>query len=150
MPAMSGWEVARALRSQGQSGAILMLSANVGVTNPAPAEDAAHNEVMAKPFEVKRLLDRIRALLSLDWLEDDAGSRASAPVPPGMTPPAREHVDELLRLGRIGYVRGIEGKLDQLDSDPDNREFVTEMRSHLRSFDFRRYTAILEAIRGDG
>ena len=44
----------------------------------------------------------------------------------------------------------LEGKLDQLDSDPRNREFVTEMRTHLRSFDFRRYTALLEALGGDG
>ncbi len=56
---------------------------------------------------------------------------------------------ELLRLGRIGYVRGIEGKLDQLYADERNRVFVAEMRRHVRAFDFRRYTATLEEM-GDG
>jgi signal transduction histidine kinase len=151
MPGMNGWELARTLRDRGQAGAILMLSANVGETQPRPAEDAAHNDVMAKPFEVKRLLDRIQALLGLDWTEEAGADAPAGPVlARGVAAPAREHVEELLRLGRIGYVRGIEGKLDQLDADARNRDFVAELRTHLRNFDFRRYTALLEAVSGDG
>lgn len=128
-----------------------MLSANVGETQPAPAEDAAHNDVMAKPFEVKRLLDRIQALLNLNWIEEPSTNGAAIRpfVPQGIAAPAREHIEELLRLGRIGYVRGIEGKLDQLDADARNRDLVSELRTHLRNFDFRRYTALLEAIGKD-
>jgi CheY-like chemotaxis protein len=148
MPGMSGWELARALRDAGQAGAILMLSANAGVSQPAPAESAAHDDVMAKPFEVRRLLDRVQALLGLAWIEE--GMAEAAAVPAGLAAPAAEHLDELLQLGRIGYVRGIEGKLDQLEAEPGNREFVAEVRTHLRSFDFRRYTALIEAARGHG
>ena len=149
MPGMDGWDLARALRDRGQASAILMLSANVGETQPKVAEESAHDDVMVKPFELRRLLDRIEGLLGVQWLEED-------PVPPGKTRPAtglaspgREHVAELLRLGSIGYVRGIEGKLDQLDTDMRNRAFVAEIRRHVRAFDFRRYTATLEGI-GDG
>jgi hypothetical protein len=106
---------------------------------------------MVKPFEVKRLLDRIRALLGLEWLEDDAGQDPVATVEPRpLHTPDRDHLEELLRLGRIGYVRGIEGKLDQLDADPRFRDFVGELRGHLRNFDFRRYTAFLERVVRDG
>jgi signal transduction histidine kinase/DNA-binding NarL/FixJ family response regulator len=147
MPGMSGWELAKRLRSEGQRGAILMLSANVGVTQPAPAESAAHDEVMAKPFEVKRLLDRLQALLGLVWIEEGAEER---PAAVGAMAPAREDVEELLRLGRIGYVRGIENKLGQIEADPANRAFVAELRRHLGGFDFRGYTQFLESVRGHG
>jgi signal transduction histidine kinase/CheY-like chemotaxis protein len=146
MPGMSGWELARRLRGEGQRGAILMLSANVGVTQPAPAESAAHDEVMAKPFEVRRLLDRLQALLGLVWIEEGA----ERPTAADTTAPAREHVEELLRLGRIGYVRGIENKLGQIEADPANHAFVAELRRHLGGFDFRGFTAFLEAVRGHG
>jgi CheY-like chemotaxis protein len=146
MPGMSGWELARRLRGEGQRGAILMLSANVGVTQPAPAESAAHDEVMAKPFEVRRLLDRLQALLGLVWIEEGA----ERPTAADTTAPAQEHVEELLRLGRIGYVRGIENKLGQIEADPANHAFVAELRRHLGGFDFRGFTAFLEAVRGHG
>ena len=60
--------------------------------------------------------------------------------------PGAAHVEELLELGRIGYVRGIEAKLAQLAGDPSTQPFVEEIRRHLRNFDFDRYTAVLEAM----
>jgi signal transduction histidine kinase/FixJ family two-component response regulator len=148
MPGMNGWDLARALRSGGQRGAILMLSANVGETQPAPVEDVAHDDVMVKPFDVQRLLDRIAGLLGLTWTEDAPASANGTRRAAALSSPGREHVAELLRLGRIGYVRGIEGKLDQLDIDERNRAFVAEMRRHVRAFDFRGYAAALEEIDG--
>ena len=147
MPGMNGWDLAGTLRARGHSGAILMLSANVGETQPAPVEDVAHDDVMVKPFDLQRLLDRIAGLLGLIWTEEGPsrtnGQPATAPSSPGP-----EHVAELLRLGRIGYVRGIEGKLDQLEADENNRAFVATMRRHVRAFDFRGYTAALEELDG--
>ena len=52
----------------------------------------------------------------------------------------------MAREGGIGYVRGIEAKLEQLDGDADNRAFVAEMRVHVRNFDFDQYHSVLEAI----
>ena len=148
MPGINGWDLARTLADSGQPGAILMLSANVGETQPAPSEEDAHDAVMVKPFEVQRLLDQIGGLLGLVW-QDEAPEKVNGKPAVTLTSPGREHVAELLRLGRIGYVRGIEGKLDQLDGDDRNRAFVAELRRHVRAFDFRRYTAALEEI-GDG
>jgi signal transduction histidine kinase/CheY-like chemotaxis protein/purine-cytosine permease-like protein len=145
MPGMNGWDLARALREGEQRGVILMLSANVGETQPAPVEDVAHDDVMVKPFDVRRLLDRIAGLLGLTWTEETpagASGRRAAPL----RSPGPEHIAELLRLGRIGYVRGIEGKLDQLEADEKNRAFVAEIRRHVRAFDFRGYAATLEEI----
>jgi CheY-like chemotaxis protein len=148
MPGMNGWDLAHTLREGGQRGAILMLSANVGETQPASVENLAHDDVMVKPFAVQRLLDRIAGLLGLSWNEEmDAHANGAKPAP--LSSPGREHIAELLRLGRIGYVRGIENKLDQLAANEKNHAFVAELRRHVRAFDFRRYTAALEEM-GDG
>ncbi len=145
MPGINGWDLARSLRDRDQTGAILMLSANVGETPPPPSEEDAHDAVMVKPFDVQRLLDRIGDLLGLDWQDEPPAGMNGTPAA-ALVSPGREHVAELLRLGRIGYVRGIESKLDQLDADERNRAFVAAMRRHVRAFDFRRYTAALTEI----
>ena len=152
MPGINGWDLARALREKEQNGAILMLSANVGESPPPPSEEDAHDAVMVKPFEVQRLLDRIADLTGLVWLEeaeDAVAEKANGRPAAALVSPGAEHVAELKRLGRIGYVRGIESKLDQLETHEPNRAFVAELRRHVRAFDFRRYTAALEEI-GDG
>ena len=146
MPGINGWDLARVLRERGQTGAILMLSANVGESPPPPSEEDAHDAVMVKPFEVQRLLDRIADLTGLDWQEEAPPAKINGEPAAVLVSPGPEHVAELLRLGRIGYVRGIESKLDQLDTQERNRAFVAEMRRHVRAFDFRRYTARLEEI----
>ncbi len=150
MPGMNGWELARRLRGAGHGQAkILMLSANVGVAPPAASEETPHDDMLAKPFDLRQLLDRVQALLKIAWIEA-RDRRASEPA--SMAPvssPGAEHVAELRRLGAIGYVKGIEAKLDELDGVDANRPFVVEMRRLVRNFDFRRYNAVLEAIAHD-
>ncbi len=150
MPGMDGWTLARRLRDLGQDKAkILMLSANVGETSAAPNETTPHDAMMAKPFNLRQLLDRIQALLKIVWIEADDGQDRRTRSIDAITNPGAEHVAELLRLGGIGYVRGIEAKLDELEIDEFNRPFVEELRRLVRNFDFRRYNAVLEAIAHD-
>jgi signal transduction histidine kinase/CheY-like chemotaxis protein len=154
MPGMDGWALASALRAAGQrEAAIVMLSANIGELHPPGGERAFHDDTLGKPFDLAQLLDRLQALLKLEWIDDDGAVPATAPPLPGaaapLAGPGAEHIAELLRLGRIGYVRGIERKLAELDADPDNRPFVATMRGHLGRFDFRRLTATLENIGPD-
>jgi signal transduction histidine kinase/CheY-like chemotaxis protein len=150
MPGMDGWTLAAALRGAGhREAAIVMLSANIGELHPPGGERAFHDETLGKPFDLAQLLDRLQTLLALEWIEE-APPAAAAPAPsPALRSPGDEHVAELLRLGRIGYVRGIERKLAELDADPDNRPFVEAVRGHLGRFDFRRLTATLESIDAD-
>ncbi len=149
MPGMSGWELAGKLRDLGHTAPILMLSANVGETQPAAGENAVHDGALPKPFDIRQLLDRVQALLKLDWT-DELAAPPKLEEPAVLISPGADHVRELLDLGRIGYVRGIEAKLDQLDADVENRVFVAAIRTHLRNFDFDRYHSVLEAIGDDG
>ena len=148
MPAMTGWELAARLREGGHDAPIVMLSANLGEMQPERAEDAMHDGALPKPFAIGQLLDRVKALLRLDWIDEStAAPKPAAPAP--LRSPGADHVRELLDLGQIGYVRGIEAKLAALEAEADNQAFVAEMRIHLRNFDLDRYQAVLEAIDDD-
>ena len=119
MPGISGWDLARRLRQSGhEAAAILIISANAGELRAGPPADHEstryHDDVLAKPVSIANLLTRLGACLALEWQEappPDSGLRRLA-LPP-------EVVAELTQLGRIGYVRGILGRLDEIaDASP--------------------------------
>jgi DNA-binding response OmpR family regulator len=62
MPNGDGVSVCRRLRSQGYSGAVLMLTAKDAVENRIEGLDAGADDYLIKPFEIDELLARIRAL----------------------------------------------------------------------------------------
>ena len=148
MPGMSGWDLARTLRAGPHAGApILIMSANIGEAPLTQGEDDRPYETMPKPFELRHFLDRLGYLLRLTWLDEAA--RASPAARSGPAPNAAQR-DELIRLGRIGYVRGIEAKLAELEHGLVDPVLVGELRAHVRSFDFRRYLHALESVAADG
>ncbi len=64
-----------------------------------------------------------------------------------MPHPAREHLEDLLQLGRIGYVRGIEAKLSEIiEAEPDKAEFAAYLRDLVRRFELGRYMSFLENL----
>jgi DNA-binding response OmpR family regulator len=62
MPNGDGISVCQRLRSQGYSGAILMLTAKDAVEDRINGLDAGADDYLIKPFEIEELLARIRAL----------------------------------------------------------------------------------------
>ncbi len=121
MPEMNGWEVARRLRESAQAIPIIIVSANADEQMQAHAFD--DTTFVTKPIEVNHLLASIRDALGLDWIYDEA----SAPKPANAAVPLpMQHLADLHRLGKIGYVRGIEAKLDEVagaspEYSPDHR-----------------------------
>ena len=63
--------------------------------------------------------------------------------------PGSQHLDELIRLTEIGYVRGIEAKLGELAGEQDNMNFVSSARSYVQSFDLAGLLTFLTSIRSD-
>jgi CheY-like chemotaxis protein len=76
-----------------------------------------------------------------------AGGQAGCPshvVPPGID----RHLDELLQLGRIGYVRGIEAKLKEWEAaEPEAATFIAGLRTMVRQFELKKYMEVLGPIR---
>ncbi len=150
LPGMNGWDLARTLRDSGQAdAAILMMSANIGDAQLGGDEGNAYDDTLPKPFDVRQLFDRLQTLLQLEWIDEPVRPAPNALARATVTPQPRR-LDELLHLTRIGYIRGIEAKLAELEAEePETAAFVDEMRVHVRAFDIPRLLARLEAISAD-
>ncbi|MEY9105855.1 signal transduction histidine kinase/CheY-like chemotaxis protein/purine-cytosine permease-like protein [Bradyrhizobium yuanmingense] len=148
MPAMDGWAVAEALRASGHHQArILMVSASALEAHGTPLAQPFHDGYLMKPIDIPRLLATIRQLLKIEW---QYGSHEIA-VPfwhpeTGSKPPLR-HIEALIGLGQIGYVKGIQLKLDEIGSEhPEHADFVAQMRSLVDRFDLDQYMDTLKTL----
>ncbi len=129
MPGMNGWQLVEKLRDAGQKAPILMLSANVGDA-PAPGGEG-HDDAITKPVDITRLRDKLARFLGLDWIyADDPRLLLPAMLPDKPVSPGPGHIEELISLCDIGYVRGIEAKLAELGGLGNNTAFVDAARAH--------------------
>jgi DNA-binding response OmpR family regulator len=72
LPKMSGFEICRKLRAEGFSFPILMLTARGDETDRVLGLDLGADDYVTKPFSVRELLARVRALLRRASGEDKA------------------------------------------------------------------------------
>ena len=147
MPGMSGWQLVEKLREIGQTGPIVMLSANIGDGSGANTGTDGHNDAIAKPVDIRRLADKLAAHLGLVWVYENEIAPL-VPVGPRLPvrSPGESHVQDLLRLGEIGYVRGIEAKLADLSQDEVNRPFADELGAYVKAFDIAGYMKFLTKL----
>ena len=148
MPGMSGWELVTKLRDSGQTAPIVMLSANIGDGSAATAE--GHNDAISKPVDLRQLCDRLAAHLGLVWAYEGEQPRVAAPSSPAkLVSPGENHLHDLLRLGEIGYVRGIETKLADLAQADELKPFARELGAYVQAFDLDGYMTFLNRFTGD-
>ena len=148
MPTMAGWAVAEALRASGHHQArILMVSASAIEAHGAPLAQPFHDGYLMKPIDIPRLLETIRQLLKLEWQYGSDEIPVSFWRPEsGSRPPAR-HIEALIGLGQIGYVKGIQLKLEEIGSEhPEHADFVAQMRSLVDRFDLDQYMVTLKTL----
>lgn len=129
MPGVNGWDLARQLRSSGhQTAAILIISAKAEDLRARSASSLGptsyHDDILAKPVSIATLLARLGTLLGLEWQMEACLDQPpySAPGRITLTP---EIIAELTQLGRIGYVRGILRRLDEIASTSREAEVAT-------------------------
>jgi len=158
---MDGWEVARRLRAAGhRQTRIIMVSANVEErridTAGDPDNPGPHNDFLPKPLNIQLLLERLGHWLGVDWISGPSAALEEASVPvtairPAIADlPAAHHVEALIHLGSIGYVRGIEAKLKEIEDDsPQNGPFVDRLRALVEGCHLKQFMEILEAARSD-
>ncbi|MBS3847690.1 response regulator [Devosia sp. BSSL-BM10] len=146
MPGMNGWELAQALRDRAVVAPIIMLSANIGDGAGPTNSDAGHTDTLAKPFELNQLLEKLAAHLALEWDYAEQAVAASENGASKLLSPGAEHLRELVSLGQIGHVRGIEAKLSELARDAANRPLVDALSAHLAAFDFESYAELIERV----
>jgi CheY-like chemotaxis protein len=156
MPGMNGWQVAARLREQSDPRLkVIMVSANANAHERPPGGEAGspHDAFLMKPVELDVLLDRIGDQLGLTWLHGEATRKSpeSATGDAAPAPGALAHINELYQLGRIGHVRAIESKLNEMEAqDVANGPFVARLRRLVRAFDLKSYVAILRELQTHG
>jgi hypothetical protein len=73
--------------------------------------------------------------LGLKWTYAGNAPAPAAIAKPPLVSPDAAHMEELMRLCAIGYIRGIEAKLNDLAKDEANQPFTEELRTHVAAFD---------------
>ncbi|GJI92140.1 hybrid sensor histidine kinase/response regulator [Duganella hordei] len=139
MPAMDGWEASYILRRRQLSTVpIAIVSANAfdkGMENAAGITAA---DFIVKPVNVAELLDWIGRRLTLEWITQPGIGievAAAAPELAQLVFPPAAHLEALNELIRIGYVRGIQNKLDEISAlDARYLHFTQTMRNFAARF----------------
>jgi signal transduction histidine kinase/purine-cytosine permease-like protein/ActR/RegA family two-component response regulator len=150
MPGMNGWQLVTRLRDHGQTAPVIMLSANIGDGTAADTH-TGHNDTLAKPFDIRQLQDKLAVHLAIEWIYGDKLQPAPKTKPKRtMTNPGAAHVEELIRLGEIGYVRGIEAKLADLARLEENQPFTDAVKIYVQAFDLAGYANFLHNINKQG
>ena len=147
MAGIDGWTVAETLRTNGHHYArILMVSASAIEAHGAPLAQPYHDGYLMKPVDIPRLLEQIGQLLKLEWIHKGEAQETLDFTGEFQSPPM-QHVEELIELGKIGYIRGIESKLDQINNDyPESGLFVSKMRALVEQFDLDQYMKTLNTL----
>jgi DNA-binding response OmpR family regulator len=138
LPDISGWDLARQLRALPGLERLKLMIVSANAHEHAPGAGAHHDVFVTKPIELAPLLERVGALLNLNWINRPVHASA----------PQQHHLDDLYRLGSIGHVRGIEAKLRELELEhPGNEAVAAHLRALVSNFDLKRYMNVLDAMR---
>ena len=71
MPKMDGFEVLRRMRARGDSTPVLLLTAKAEIDDRVTGLDSGANDYLTKPFDMKELLARIRAMTRVLSVQPD-------------------------------------------------------------------------------
>jgi signal transduction histidine kinase/FixJ family two-component response regulator len=134
MPAMDGWQASAAVRRRWAL-PLAIVSADAYALGEKAGDTSAHADAFfVKPVNVAALLDWIGSTLALDWLTEEPAGPAAAEEPIALPP--IEHLEALRELVRLGYVRGILQKLDEIASlGIQYAQFTDTMRKFATRFE---------------
>ena len=145
MPGLSGWDVAKILRANDRRSSfplyIIMLSANLHELKSTNIPDT-HDAFLAKPTDIRALLDTIAGLLVLDWINHNT-EVSGAHRNPNM--PSRQDLTDLLELAHIGYVSAITTRLQDLTrAMPASQTFIVQLQTLIDAFDLATFIKLIE------
>jgi signal transduction histidine kinase/CheY-like chemotaxis protein/purine-cytosine permease-like protein len=121
MPGMNGIELAAALDNRGIHTPILMISADARERHSNLKEAIPPDQFMVKPIKLTDLLQRIGALLDIEWLYQKLQteeSNAAYSDADELEIPALPEFTKLRAYAEIGYLKGVKNQLDELRTEP--------------------------------
>src|SRR5437016_5775345 len=164
IPGRNGFEVCRELRKSGQRMPILMLTARDAVEDRIAGLDAGADDYLAKPFEFRELLARLRALLRRGSvtqtaliragdLEIDTGSHRVTVESFALTLTTKEYavLEYLARnSGRIVTREEIAEHVWNQEFDPFSNlieVYINRLRRHIEKISAKKW---IHTVRGSG
>jgi len=144
MPGIDGWATIRAMRAQRLTDApVAIVSGNAFDKELDNDVGVRPEDFVLKPVRVNELLDWLGTRLGLDWIES-----ATEQPPPAVMPhwvlPSLAQLNGLQELVALGYLRGIQRKLDEIEGEnAAHGSFVAHLRGLARNFQLDALTAIL-------
>ncbi len=153
MPGIDGWTTLRRLRAQGLSDApAAIVSANAfdkGLENDLGITPA---DFLVKPVRMAELLGWLQRRLDLQWVDEPATPAADADAAgaPPMVPPPADALRALDELVRLGYLRGIQKKLDALAAEhPASAAYIHRLRGLARGFQLDTMAHLIQSALAD-
>jgi signal transduction histidine kinase/CheY-like chemotaxis protein/purine-cytosine permease-like protein len=147
MDDMDGWQAATRIRTAGYTDVpIVMVSANVFENQVQRLRAAQCQGFVAKPVLESELIAALHRTLGLEWrvagtptVADGVASHDAGPL----NLPDRVRTD-LLRLARVGHVRGLQTALDGIAAaDPSLAAACTRLRGLVSRFEMERLQSLL-------
>jgi signal transduction histidine kinase/DNA-binding response OmpR family regulator len=144
MPGIDGWETVRRLRRLRLSDApVAIVSANAfdrGLDNDVGISAA---DFITKPVRLDELLDWLGARLALQWQTAPAAAAPVAVAEPVL--PAREQLQSLQEVVNLGYPRGVQRLLDEIEAArPECAAWLAPLRALAFSFRFDPMTPLIQ------
>jgi len=131
MPDCDGLTLAARLRGAGHEATpMVLISADAAEVARLRGDPAPFDAVMAKPVDLRGLLDEIGRLLDLTW-----SSEAAKPAEPAPLARLAPYAGELRRLAEIGFVRPLRERIDEIAAaDPALAPGLADLRGLLEAF----------------
>ncbi|WP_284615028.1 ATP-binding protein [Aquabacterium humicola] len=152
MPVMDGPETVRRLRSDEHFRAlpIIMVSANASEADREASLQVGADAFIAKPVDFARLLGEIARLLGVRWVRRGAVAEAGPPPAP-LVPPPPEELEVLVRLARIGNMRSIRERAEQLGAlDKRFQPLAERLCTLAEGYESAAITELLAAMQQQG
>ncbi len=149
MPGMEGPELAKALRQQGISQPIVMISANANEDTASDGDTQEYNDYIVKPIKLNKILEKLAIYLGVIWhYEDKKPLSLALPAQTRVEQwvyPEQEVIDELIGWAEVGALGKLKDIVDRLEkSNGASPGLIAELRTHIAKVELDRIAHALK------
>jgi len=149
MPMMDGFEASRLIRDNHLTDApILILSANAFADDREKGAAAGCDDYLAKPVHLPLLLDKMAALLELQWITEHPACSADTSISPqAIAALPALLLDNLRSTLEMGYMQGFIEQLDDAEHHaPELAALLEPLRAMARRFRLSELARVLTPL----